>query len=66
MSTLHPKVDLHIAVEGVVVDVQRQSELDALSDVRSLEKSQTVGVQLPPDCSKTGMSSNFKNGKTLS
>lgn len=53
MSTSHPEVDLHVAVERVVVDIQRQSELDAFSDVRSLQKSQTVGVQLPPDCSET-------------
>lgn len=50
--TAHPEVDLNVAVEWVVVDVQRQSELSLFLDMRSLKKSQTVGVQLPPDCSK--------------
>ena len=48
-SVSHPKVDLHIAEERVVVDVQRQGELSLFLDVRSLKKSQTVWVQLPPD-----------------
>lgn len=38
----HPKVDLHIAVERVVVDVQRQSELSFFLDMRSLKQSETV------------------------
>lgn len=50
MRTSHPEVDLHVAVERVVVDIQRQGELDAFPDVWSLQESQTVGVQLPPHC----------------
>lgn len=47
--TSHPEVDLYVAVEWVVVDVQRQSELSVFLDVRCLKQSQTVRVQLPPD-----------------
>lgn len=58
LCTSHPKVDLYVAVERVVVDIQRQSELNSFLDMRSLEKSQTVWVQLPPDCNKRGMFNN--------
>lgn len=50
--TSHPEVDLYVAVEWVVVDVQRQRELSLFLDVRSLKQSQTVRVQLPRDCNK--------------
>lgn len=59
--TAHPEVDLYVAVEWVVVDVQRQSELSLFLDMRSLKKSQTVGVQLPPDCNKRDKKSSNKH-----
>lgn len=50
----HPEVDLYIAIEGVVVDVEGQLELSFFLDVGRLKQSQRIGVQLPPDCNDRG------------
>lgn len=38
----HPEVDLYIAIEGIVVDVEGQLELSFFLDVGRLKQSQTI------------------------
>lgn len=38
----HPEVDLYIAIEGVVVDVEGQLELSFFLDVGRLKQSQRI------------------------
>lgn len=61
----HPEVDLYIAIEGVIVDVEGQLELSFFLDVGRLKQSQRIGVQLPPDCNDRGGCRSTTNHQTV-